>query len=83
MTAILEHDVLNGNTSSKELAPETMFTTLEGDEITLNALDENIEITGGSGNGGIIIAKEIIGLQTSNGIIHILSTQVMMPDTSN
>ncbi|MGI9545061.1 MAG: fasciclin domain-containing protein [Cyclobacteriaceae bacterium] len=83
LTSILEHHVLNGNTSSEELAPETMFTTLEGDEITLNALDGNIEITDGSGNGGIIIAKEIIGLQTSNGIIHILPTQVMIPDTTN
>lgn len=83
LTAILEHHVLNGNTSTEELAPESMFTTLEGDEITLNALDGNIEITDGSGNTGIIIANDIKGLQTTNGIIHLLPTQVMIPDTTN
>lgn len=83
LTAIIEHHVLNGNTSTDELAPESMFTTLEGDEITLYALDGNIEITDGSGNSGIVIANEIQGIQTTNGIIHILPTQVMIPDTTN
>lgn len=83
LTSILEHHVLNENISSNQLVSEAIFTTLEGDDITLNSLDGNIEITDGSGNSGIIIAKEITGIQAINGIIHILPTQVMIPDTMN
>jgi uncharacterized surface protein with fasciclin (FAS1) repeats len=83
LTAILEHHILDGNTSTEELAPESMFTTLEGDEITVNSLNGNIEITDGAGNAGIVVAPGIGGIQSINGIIHPLPEQVMIPDTTN
>lgn len=83
LTSVLEHHVLNGNTDSSELTAEATFTTLEGDDITLNSIDGEIAITDGSGNSGIIIAQEIQGIQAINGIIHILPEKVMIPDTGN
>jgi len=83
LTSVVEHHVLNSNVGSNQLTPEATFTTLEGDDIILNSIDGNIEITDGSGNSGVVIAQEIQGIQAINGIIHILPTKVMIPDTSN
>jgi len=83
LTAVLEHHVLNENTGLEELAPESTFATLEGDEIVVNSLNGRIEITDGSGNSGILLAEGIQGIQAINGIIHILPEKVMLPDTTN
>ncbi len=83
LTSVLEHHVLNGNTSTPELVADATFVTLEGDEIMLKSVDGEIEIIDGSGNSGIVIATEIPGIQAINGIIHILSDKVMLPDTTN
>lgn len=83
LTAVLEHHLVNGNDDLLQLAAETTFTTLEGDEIVLNSVNGRTEITDGSGNAGVLVAEGIIGIQAINGIIHILPTQVMIPNTTN
>ena len=81
LKSVIEHHILNGNTKSEELTPETAYPTLEGDDITVNLVDGNLEITDGSGNEGSIIL--VTDIQTANGVIHILSNQVLIPDTTN
>ena len=58
-----------------------MEATIEGDNITFVSLDGNLEITDGSGNEGAIIG--ITDIQAINGVIHVLSNNVLLPDTQN
>ncbi len=80
LTSVIAHHAVNGNIRSEGLAPETVITTLEGDEITINSLDGNVEITDGSENPGSGIV--IFDIQALNGVIHIIDN-VLIPDTTN
>lgn len=81
LAAVLDHHVLNGNIRSTDIVAGEMVTTLEGDQITIQSIDGNLEITDGSGNEGAII--DITDIQASNGVIHIISNNVLLPDTTN
>lgn len=81
LAAVLEHHTLNGNVRSSDIVPGEAVTTLEGDEITIISKDGGLEITDGSGNEGTIIGPTDI--QASNGVIHLITNNVLLPDTSN
>ncbi|TMM55945.1 fasciclin domain-containing protein [Maribacter algarum] len=81
LAAVLEHHVLNGNIRSTDIVAGNMVATLEGDQITISSRDGNLEITDGSGNEGTPI--EIVDIQAANGVIHVISNNVLLPDTTN
>lgn len=81
LAAVLEHHVLNGNVRSSDIMTGEPLTTLEGDAITIESKDGVLEITDGSGNEGAIIGPADI--QGTNGVIHLLTNQVLLPDTTN
>ena len=81
LTSIMEHHVVSDNLLETDIKPGEMATTLEGDNITFSSLDGNIEIKDGAGNEGAIIG--VFNIQASNGVIHLLPTQVLLPDITN
>ncbi|MFS4448123.1 fasciclin domain-containing protein [Maribacter sp. 2307UL18-2] len=81
LAAVLEHHTLSGNVRSSDIIPGQAVTTLEGDEITIVSKDGGLEITDGSGNEGAIIGPTDI--QASNGVIHLITNNVLLPDTTN
>lgn len=81
LAAVLEHHTLSGNVRSSDIIPGQAVTTLEGDEITIVSKDGGLEITDGSGNEGTIIGPTDI--QASNGVIHLITNNVLLPDTTN
>lgn len=81
LTAIVEHHVINGNLSKAEIKAGETATTVEGDNIMFNNLDGDMVITDGAGNQGAIIG--VFDIQASNGVIHLLPDQVLLPDTTN
>ncbi len=81
LAAVIAHHVLNGNIRSEDISSGQMVTTLEGDAITLNRVNGNLEITDGSGNTGALVV--FVDIQASNGLIHVLADQVLLPDTNN
>lgn len=81
LEAVLEHHTLSGNVRSSDIIPGQAVTTLEGDEITIVSKDGGLEITDGSGNEGAIIGPTDI--QASNGVIHLITNNVLLPDTTN
>lgn len=81
LAAVLEHHTLSGNVRSSDIIPGQAVTTLEGDEITIVSKDGGLEITDGSGNEGAIIGPTDI--QAGNGVIHLITNNVLLPDTTN
>lgn len=81
LASVLAHHVLNGNVRSTDIVAGGKLPTLEGDEITFVSIDGNIEITDGSGNEGARI--EITDIQAVNGVIHVISNNVLLPDSTN
>ena len=81
LTAVVTHHVLEGNVRSSDINSGKAFTTLEGDIINFTSIDGNVEITDGAGNGGALIG--LFDIQATNGVIHILATKVLLPDTTN
>lgn len=81
LAAVLEHHVLNDNVPSTAIVAGEMVSTLEGDQITIQSIDGNLEITDGSGNEGALIV--IVDIQAINGVIHGIANNVLLPDTTN
>lgn len=81
LAAVIEHHVLNGNIRAADIVAGNMVTTLEGDQITISSVDGNLEITDGSGNEGAAIA--ITDIQAINGVVHVISNNVLLPNTDN
>ncbi len=81
LNSVINHHVLNGNIRSTDISADQTVATLEGDDITFGNLDGNLEITDGSGNEGAIIG--ITDIQASNGVIHAIANNVLLPDTTN
>ena len=81
LSDVVSHHVLNGNTRSSDITADQMAPTLEGDEITFVSVAGTIEITDGSGNTGAVI--EVTDIQASNGVIHVISNNVLIPETTN
>ena len=81
LNSVINHHVLNGNIRSTDITGGQTATTLEGDDITFVTLDGNLEITDGSGNEGAIIG--VTDIQASNGVIHAVANNVLIPDTMN
>lgn len=81
LTAIMEHHVVSDNLLETDIKPGEMATTLEGDNIMFSSLNGNIEIKDGAGNEGTIIG--VFNIQASNGVLHLLPTQVLLPDITN
>jgi uncharacterized surface protein with fasciclin (FAS1) repeats len=81
LTAIMEHHVVSDNLLETDIKPGEMATTFEGDNIMFSSLNGNIEIKDGAGNEGTIIG--VFNIQASNGVIHLLPTQVLLPDITN
>ena len=81
LASVIEHHVVAGNFTTSDISFGSMLPTLEGDEITFNNVDGNLEITDGTGNEGSIVG--IPNLQASNGVLHGLINNVLIPDTQN
>ena len=81
LNSVINHHVINSNVRSTAISAGQTATTLEGDNITFMTVDGNLEITDGSGNEGTIIG--FTDIQASNGVIHLISNNVLLPDTSN
>lgn len=81
LAQVLEHHVVDGNFRLSEISFGSSLQTLEGDEITFQNIDGNLEITDGSGNEGSIVG--IQDIQASNGVIHGLVNNVLLPDLMN
>ncbi|MGB5370340.1 MAG: fasciclin domain-containing protein [Flavobacteriaceae bacterium] len=81
LAAVIAHHVLAGNIRSADISSGETATTLEGDTITFNTVNGNLEITDGSGNTGALVV--FVDIQASNGVIHVLADQVLLPDTGN
>ena len=81
LNSVMNHHVLNGNLRSTSINGGQTATTLEGDDITFVNLDGNLEITDGLGNEGAIIG--FTDIQASNGVIHGIPNNVLLPDTTN
>lgn len=81
LAAVLEHHILEGNVRSTDILPGEAVTTLEGDEITIVSKDGSLEITDGLGNEGALIGPTDI--QANNGVIHLITNSVLLPDTTN
>jgi uncharacterized surface protein with fasciclin (FAS1) repeats len=81
LAAVIAHHVLAGNIRSADISSGETATTLEGDTITFNRVDGNLEITDGAGNTGALVV--FVDIQASNGVIHVLADQVLLPDTGN
>ena len=81
LARVLEHHLLEGNFRVSDISFGSMLQTVEGDELTFENLDGNLEITDGSGNEGSIVG--IPDLQASNGVIHGLINNVLLPDLNN
>lgn len=81
LAAVLEHHVLNGNVRATDIVAGEMVTTLEGDQITIESIDGELEITDGSANEGALIG--VTDIQAVNGVIHVIANNVLLPDTTN
>jgi len=81
LAAVLEHHVLSGNIRSTDIVAGEMVTTLEGDQITIQSINGELEITDGSGNEGALIG--VTDIQALNGVIHVIANRVLLPDTTN
>lgn len=81
LAEVIAHHVVNGNFRTADISFGSMLTTLEGDEITFQNIDGNLEITDGSGNEGSIVG--IQDIQASNGVLHGLINNVLLPDLTN
>lgn len=81
LSDVIAHHVLDGNIRSTQISGGQTAVTLEGDEITFSSVDGSLGITDGSGNEGAII--EVTDIQTSNGVIHVIADNVLIPNTTN
>ncbi len=81
LASVIAHHVLAGNIRSVDISSGETATTLEGDDITFNTVNGNLELTDGSGNTGALVV--FVNIQASNGVIHVLADQVLLPDTGN
>ena len=81
LTSIMEHHVILGNIRAADINLGDTKTTLEGDDITFSSLDGSLKIKDGAGNGGAVVG--IFNIQAVNGVIHLLLSQVLLPDTTN
>jgi uncharacterized surface protein with fasciclin (FAS1) repeats len=81
LTDVISHHILEGNIRSTDITGNQMVVSLEGDPLTFTITNGDIEITDGSGNEGALLA--VTDIQAANGIIHVLSNKVLIPNTTN
>lgn len=70
LAAILTYHVVPGKIMSTDLSGETMATTVEGSDLTIDATD------GVTVNGATVTSADI---EASNGVIHVIDQVVMPP----
>mgnify|MGYP000515554300 CR=1 FL=1 len=81
LTAVIEHHFLNGNLRSTNIVAGETETTIEGDTIEFVSSDGELQIIDGAGNEGTVVG--ITDIQAINGVIHVTTNNVLLPDTDN